>query len=275
MNSIFSQQIVAGNVSPVVTDWVNRVQKNGGTKPSQNTISAVNNFYHNIASTTILGKMKSVNCFVPDSLSASLTPLIKSGDNDPWTNINFVASDLTINGLQGNASNKYLNTGLLPTTIFSDDLYAGITIYSTNAATNGHTIGTNTNGYNNSFLLLNSQGSFCYFESWNAFTVGSGVITAPTGSYQGYLSGNRVSSSMAMYMAKSTLPHVQVASGTGLTSTRPNASIGVFTTSLGATDYSNDRLSFAAVHLGLTQPESSMLFNFIQSFRQQIGGGYI
>lgn len=158
MNPMFSQQIVAGSISPIVVDWVNRIIKNGGTKPSQNTISSINHFYHNIASTTIFGKIQSLNCYVPDNLIAAITPLIKTYGNDPWLNNNsqFVIGDLTINGLIGNGGTqfnqstvKYLNTGVLGTN-YSSDNTAGLTLYVYAAGLNtGGDGGTYDAGYTN------------------------------------------------------------------------------------------------------------------------------
>jgi hypothetical protein len=298
MNPMFSQQIVGGNVSPVVIDWVIRVQKNGGTKPSQNTISAVNHLYHNIATTAILGKIKALNCYVPDNLTACLTPLLKTYGNDPWTNSNFVSADLTINGLVGNGGSqfggaKYLITGVLGTD-YSADSTAGMTLYAYTSGLNGSDGGTYDAGYTNDD---GSDGTSLSFHRSNATTLAywaykdndggalGGECDFNWGSFpsmgQGYLSGNRISTSdQRLYFGNSSNPHAQVGNtvtvGTGA---RGAHSIYFHTTNHwnfgGPFGASTSRISFAAIHDGLTASESSQFYSFIQSFRQQIGGGWV
>jgi hypothetical protein len=295
MNPMFSQQIVAGNVSPVVVDWINRIIKNGGTKPSQNTISAVNRFYHNIDSTTIIGKIKSLNCYVPDNLIACLTPLINTYGNDPWTNYNnnFVAGDLTINGLIGNGgayyltTTKYLDTGVLGTNYLNDNT-AGLTVYAYTSGLNaGGDGGTYDAGYTN---WDGTDGDALSFHRSNGNTFGFWAYNINDGTClfsstnTGYLSGNRISiSDERMYFANSSNTHAQVGntvtSGTG---TRGAHNIYVHAgylwsnSPIGPDPFgaSTSRISFAAVHDGLTASESSQFFNFIQAYRQQIGGGW-
>ncbi len=290
---MFSQQIVAGNVSPVVVDWVNRVQKNGGAKPSQNTIVAVNDFYHNIASTTILGKVKSLNCYVPDNVIAAITPLINTVGRDPWLNNNnqFVAADLTINGLKGNGSDqfntsvvKFLDTGVSGSN-YSNDNTAGLTVYayttglSADAGTYeaGYTNDDGSDGASISFHDNNAN----IFRFWAFNLNNGGCLFSSTGS--GYLSGNRISSTdMRMYFANASIAHSQVAINTGL-NTGARAAHNIFVHAVyhwnagGLVTFgaSPSRLSFAAIHDGLTSNESGQFFSFIQAYRQQIGGGWV
>jgi hypothetical protein len=289
MNPMFSQQIVAGNISPIVVDWVNRVQINGGTKPSQNTILAVNHFYHNIASTTILGKIKSLNCYVPDNLTACLTPLINTYGNDPWTNYgSFVSADLTINGLISDGVSKFLNTGVLGTN-YSTDSTSGLTIYGYVSGQGGD-IGTYDAGYTNDNGSDAAAISFHFTNNlilgFLAYNFGDGVSEytyTPASFGKGYLSGNRISTSdERMYFANSSNAHAQVGntitSGTGTRGAHNIFVHAVFHWNAGGTTpfgISTSRISFASIHDGLTINESSQFYNFIQSFRQQIGGGWV
>jgi hypothetical protein len=293
MNPMFTQQIVAGNVSPVVIDWIYRVQKNGGAKPGQNTISAVNHLYKNLATTTILGKIKSLNCYVPDNLIAAITPLINTYGKDPWLNNNnqFVIGDLTINGLKGNGSDQFspslaklLDTGVSGSN-YSNDNTAGITIYayttglSADAGTYeaGYTNDDGSDGASLSFHDNNAN----IFRFWAFNLNNGGCLFNSTGS--GYLSGNRISSTdMRMYFANTFNAHSQVAINTGLnTGTRAAHNIFVHAAyhwnagSLYEFGASPSRISFAAIHDGLTGGESSQFFSFIQSYRKQIGGGWV
>ena len=291
-------QIVGGNISPVVVDWVNRVQNNGGAKPSQNTISAVDHFYRGLDATTILGKVKSLCCYVPDNVIACITPLIKAYGYDPWLNNNnqFVSSDLTVNGLMGNGAGysnqsvvKYLNTGVLGTNYSSNT--AGLTVYAYTAGLQlGGDGGTYDAGYTNSagsqavamsFLWHNSYqlAFFAYGESGNAAATYS---YSPPPYYYGYLSGNLASgTNETLYFANSSYPHALVGSSTY---TGAAAAYPIYVHAVNHTDASppqitfgasTSRISFVAIHDGLTSNESSQFFNLIQTFRKRIGGGWV
>lgn len=107
---------------PDARDWYNRVLTNGGTV-SATTLAAVSTFCASISSAGIRDRFYRLNLFCGDSdasLNAVRTPLYRgpslSGTqygNTTDTNVNFVAGDYAENtGLKGNASTKYLNTGL-------------------------------------------------------------------------------------------------------------------------------------------------------------------
>ena len=86
----------------VVASWAERVVINGGVKPLQSTIDTLYTFYNGLVSAGLADKMIAVNCFVPDNLIAAITPLIvhpEVGGFDPWTNVGFVAGDLSPAGL--------------------------------------------------------------------------------------------------------------------------------------------------------------------------------
>jgi hypothetical protein len=104
-------------------DWVNRVYANGGTV-STSTASAVNTFCNDIDAAGIRDRFYRLNLFAGNSdasLNAVRTPLFRGpsrtgtqygGTTD--TNNNFVAGDYAENnGLLGNGSTKWLNTGFV------------------------------------------------------------------------------------------------------------------------------------------------------------------
>ena len=124
-----NNETMAPATPDTVKAWVKKVTDTGAKTPSIRTQQALTTFYNGLVSTELLHKMITVNCVVPDSLSASLTPLIKNSGYDTWIVNEVVDSDLTINGLKGNGSSKYLNTGIIPMGTYSTGSASGTTIY--------------------------------------------------------------------------------------------------------------------------------------------------
>ena len=88
--------VAIGAQHPVAVEWAKRVVTNGGDTPSSNTVSALSTFMFGMDANGLTGKITLINAFVPDSLIATLTPLLKNvSSNDPWTNYNFVSGDLS------------------------------------------------------------------------------------------------------------------------------------------------------------------------------------
>ena len=103
-------------------DWINRVYLNGGTV-SATTANAVNTFCNSIDAAGIRDRFLRLNLFCGNSdasLNAVRTPLYRGASltgtqlgNAMDTNVNFQAGDYSeSSGLAGNASNKWLDTGL-------------------------------------------------------------------------------------------------------------------------------------------------------------------
>lgn len=261
-------------ISSIVTNWAARVVTNGGAAVSTNTLNAVGTFYQGLLDYGLLPKMRSVNCFAPDNLTACITPLLVTG-NDPWTNSNFVAGDLNVNGLKGNASNKKLTPGINANSIFSSG-NAGLTLYVPEvqwAGKDNIDIGCSAGGASLIYIAPVVSTGQILFDCFNN-TVGQGRILANNpGSFAGYFSGNRTSTTASnLYIANSGVPHYAVgtiATGGGIVPTAPMTVWGV------AGLYSADRISFAAFHDALTATQSSNLFNLIQTMRMSFGGGYV
>ena len=84
-----------------------------------------------------------------------------------------------------------------------------------------------------------------------------------------------------MFFANSTYPHIQIgttATGT-MSQVKQAVPVYLFTTyvidSDGTYGNTNSRISFAALHDGLTASESSALYNLVQTMRTSLGGGYV
>ncbi len=265
----------ASRVEPMVAGWVSRVVAAGGAVPSTATQAALSTFLQAIYGSTLFCKMIFVNCLVPDSLTAALTPLIQAAGSASWTNHNFIAGDLTVNGLIGNGSSKYLDTGATPSPTLEGQLL-GMSAYV-------HTYGGGTflgsavvTTYTNAVLLQVGATVAVYdcpYASGTGRVTASG-LTNPTG----YISANRTAVNDArIYAASSGVAHAQIGVSTTSTSLQVNAlNLWAFAGNYPTNPtYSSARVSFLAFHRGLTLAESAAFYAAIQALRQNLGGGYV
>jgi len=272
----------------IVNLWVNRVVYNGGATPSLNTQQSLTAFVRTLANNNILQKMGMINCMVPDSLTACLTPLLRGGGYDIWKNFAFTgSSDLSVNGLKGNGINKYIDTGVGPYASFENSASsAGLTLYipfissSNVGAAEDFLV---NNGNTTQVALLPGFSGVTYFDFYSV-TPGAGRVSANNPYYRGYLSGNYGNLDgavkQAIYVATPYVTHSYLASGSGVTSgAATSIPLYLFTGNLNnapiASAYSADYISFVAVHNGLLLSESNIFYNAIQSLRQSLGGGFI
>lgn len=193
--------------------------------------------------------------------------------NDPWTNVNFVSGDLTVNGLVGNGSSKYLNSGFVSQNCLSLTS-AGITVYlHTTNASNQTDFSACSSGTINLYQIL-QYGGATYWDCWNT---GAGRATV-AGTFTGYMSGNRTAANASnIYRASSGYSHASIAS-TALTggALLAEANYAFAQNNAGAAvGYSSRRMSFMAAHDGLASAESSNFYAAIQALRTALGGGYV
>ena len=268
---------LTATIHATASDWSTRVQANGGAAPSANTLAAVSNFCGALDAAAISIKMMLVNVFAPDNLIASITPLFKVYGNDPWTNANFVAADLTVHGLKGNGTSKSLDTGAIPNTVFSGSaLQGGMSLYNTFPDV-GVGADIYVNNVNDSFILYCCNAGNATALIWS---IGNGQASAtglPLG--LGFTSSSRLSAtSMNIYTANSTVAFSSIASiATTLGVPAHTYSIYIFAKNISGTinSWTSKRFSFAAIHSGLTLAETQSLYNAVQQMRQAFGGGWI
>jgi|ERR1035441_1355448 hypothetical protein len=256
-----------------VQDWAVRVVRNGGSLPSGNTQLALSNFMTGMDETGLTTKMKSVMCYAPDNLIASITPLIKTFGVDPWTNHNFIVGDLTINGLAGNASNKYLQTGF-NTNMYNNSGNCGLTLYNT-------TLGSGTNQIDFGCSVVTNHMFMAIFYPTLGLIFDCLTNTSPRlqlldsqSTWTGFLCGNRTSATICRVdAANSTTPYFTKVSQTNATGAGTNDEMYAFT--INPTQaYSSKRFSFMALHDGLSFSDGNNFFNLVQNMRKQIGGGF-
>ncbi len=269
-----------GDIDQKVIAWRTTVLNNGGSAPSMNTMKALDWFYKSLRRTSIFNKIKSLNCFVPDNLVACRVPLIANYGLPMWTNHVFTNSDVTVDGIKGNGSSTYLQTGVIPATDLSLGS-AGLTLYSMSdvgedKAECDANLGTPNDQFGfNGVKRTNSKAYFvCFRQDAN------GSINPANTDGSGYFSGNRISSTAcSIYTAKERRTHTNLGSIAATSGALVNYELYVFGSNLTgspqAGNYSARRLSFLAIHDGLTLEESMVFFQIIQTFRKKIGGGFV
>lgn len=135
-----------GGYPPEVAPWMARVTANGGSV-SASDIAAIQVFLAAAQSIGLNDANSRVNLFAGNNLQAALVPIFRGGGPDVDTGFNLVSGDYSrTTGITGNGSNKYLDTGVVPSS-FGTGGYRHVGVYVRTApASNGWPIGAiNTN----------------------------------------------------------------------------------------------------------------------------------
>lgn len=266
-----------GGFHPAVLAWRKTILNNGGSPLSNNTMLSVDWFYRQLKSTSIFDKIKSLNCFVPDNLTAGFTPLIANKGNSVWINHNFISTDLTINGLKGDGASKYLDTGVKDSDMSLTSI--GATLYCTTEGQEDKRYFGCSNGVGDyEFVRIRSSANHVQYAAFAQS--GNGWVDVANSVSIGYFSGNRISaSSMSLYRAYSTQAHTTLGSVAGTGGSLSSVSIYMYNFNSSGSpavgNYTAKSFSFAAMHDGLSEAESIIFFNLIQLFRTKIGGGFV
>lgn len=258
------------------TDWANRVVTNGGASPAGGTVTAIRTFVNGLITDGLSSKILMLNVFAADNLIAATTPLYRGAGSDPWTNHNFIAGDLTVNGLIGNSSSKYLDTGFVGTSTTLNN--SGITIYGSvvSSIATDYDFGYTNNASTQMFAMKLDEAT-----NTKSFINDIGSVGSFTSPGAGYYSANRVSSTdHRVYFANSGTAHIQkVLSSVANAASLQNRTTYVFAANayeLGTPfGYSGNRISFVAVTTGLSSGNSSNFFSRIQTLRTSLGGGFV
>lgn len=265
----------------VANDWADRVEINGGARPSTNSIDAAATFWTSILAKQFDSKILALNMVAPDNLIASITPLIVGAGNDPWTNNGpFVAGDLSVNGLKGNAATKWLNTGINPTTAWADNTTGGLSAYCYDAWTNVNmaAMGCSTSATTNQLALIYSNTNS--LAEWRCnLDNGASRATSAYHRMPGFFSGNRLAAGDSkLYFGNFHYGFFQAGTSAASAGTRPNTIISAFASrdSAGVLSLLSDRrMSFFAIHDPLTSTEAEDLYGFVHTLRSSFGGGIV
>jgi hypothetical protein len=268
-------------LSPATMDWVNRVQINGGAKPSDPTINCVETWYQALVAAGIDGKIPSCTFFAPDSLIAALTPFFKTVGLDPYVNVGgvaFTGADLSVNGLANSGNpNRVLNTGIKPSVAFADNNHCGLVFYYPIRNQNVNYLGGSTDlSFAQSFLIFDEHSSGTTFFECHGFPSSCTVA----GAFTGWVSGQRISStSMDLYEASSGFAHASVNHNGAPAGTRNAIDIWVFNINeaggLDPGSAASGTMSFFGVTTGLTTAEDNALWQATDTLRRCFGGGFV
>lgn len=280
--SAFTSPIFIPSEVPV---WIKAVITNGGAAVAQATCLAVNTFAIALVNAGADASMISVTVFAPDNLTAARTPLYKTSGNDPWTNSGFVAGDLTVNGVKGDGV-KFLDTGVVCNTVFNSgaNSSAGLSTYIPTASTLGSVDFCGVETFPNVCLFIRNNlggppSTTTEFACWNQ-NAGQGLTSGAIAAWVGFTSGSRTTATRAdLYVGSSTQAFTNLANdlnnqlGAALT-TQSIICWGWKIAGVGSA-HSDARISFAAIHFGLTSAQTQALFNAVQALRVAFGGGFV
>jgi hypothetical protein len=171
-----------------VSAWLTAVAANGGTV-SAGTRAAVAQFVASAKASGYWAKLLRINLFCGNELAAALVPLKVGGGNATDTNVNFVGGDYTeATGLTGNASTKYLRTGIMPSTMLTANS-THIGIYNRSGGTSGAVVGSQDGSGNTTRVWAPLQASTTGFsDQYNAV---AGRVSGALGTPFGFVIGSR------------------------------------------------------------------------------------
>lgn len=201
-------------VDPDVTDYLARLALAGGTIGD----TALNAYKTLVASARASGyytKILRWNLFIGANLTSALVPQKVGGGNATDTNVNFVGGDYTEStGLTGNASNKYLRTGIIPSTMLStNDTH--LALYNRSSGTSGlHLAGLNSGSQALVLYAPFQGGTTGTSDQYNA-TGGQGRITGALGTPFGFAIGSRTAANAhTLYRNGSSVATAATSGGT-------------------------------------------------------------
>jgi len=274
--------LLAVVTTTTVSNWLCVAENIAPASPTaiaSNTVWAVDTFWNGIVTDGLDSKLYSVNVLVPDNLSAALTPLLNTGGPSVWVNHGFVSGDLTVNGLIGDASAKYVDTGIKDSTTFASVNDVSFTVYAYSINGGGGLQGIASGDDNSGFMIMPSRSGNTQWYDYGAGNGGTGTIHVSNPG-AGYFCGTRTASNAdAIYWANSGNAHASVVTGS---STPAYALIGqnVYIWGWDAAGspfggvYIGDRYSYASIGKGLTSTDSSHQFSRVQTLRTALGGGF-
>ena len=276
------RETLGGGTGDPVHDWNRKVVAAGGANVSSTTSNFSRAFWSGLDTDAALYSIVVANAFPPDNLTACRVPLIWQAGSEVWTNVNFGASNLTVNGLDGDGTSKYLGTGVTANTVVTrgfgtTSAGASVLIYSPDPLVGGANFGVG--GASSYQFIVGKLADAAYFSCWKSINVNTDFVrlTLPgTTNFAGYISGNRTAANAIRLDWVTNGVHNIATNGTGnQTGAKGTFSTLVFAANSSGTPalYDGDTVSFLAVHNGLTQTQSSNVWERVKALRTGFGGG--
>jgi hypothetical protein len=261
----------AGGHLPDTLAWEADVVANGGTTPTEATLTAVDGWVTTVV--PIKSKFIWVSFCAPDSLIAAKTPIYHTLGSDPAT------GTATLSGLNGLTTGAGLTiiTGVNPAAAWTTS-DTGLATYA--ASVNGGEVPRYTYGGGDASSCIMFWGhgnSYCIADT-------SPWINCPTASYTansfGWISFQRTgASAYAIYAAQNsgyawtTLNSGSTASGAIPTGTGNN-SVGWQSAGVCAAESVGSVVSYLSVTHGMSSSDAQTEFNAAATLRASFGGGF-
>jgi len=182
-----------------------------------------------------------------------------------------------VDGLDGASATRYLDTGVSPSDDFIGSEDCGITLYNRTAVNEGvRDAGSLVPSYSNVFILHVSISGDAIFDCWSS----GDRVSVANSLWVGYISGNRFgTNTQSIYRASSGTAHEVLGTRDALSTTFGSNTNTIYF--FAAHDGSSPtfpctkEFSFCAVHDGLTEAQSSDLYDAVQAMRTALGGGHV
>lgn len=282
--NLLCRQMLGGGTGDPIHDYDTFIVNNSGADLSIGTSNALRQFWGRLTTNDLIETYATLNCFLPDNFTACRAPLVRQVGHGLYNNVNFAASNLTVDGLFGDGTSKYMRVGATNDIItrFSQNSGGISLMHKTN--TTAQWGGTRGVG-NTHFTLVPNISGLGILYLWGATTVNANFVyntNANSFTNGSYSSGNRTgANAIALYGASSTVAHFSVTNGTGAISLNrfANCDFHLWAAQQNETPYSvagsymSGPASFFALHSGHTQTQSSNEWRAVEELRNALGGG--
>lgn len=259
---------------PDVASWMQRAKNNNGIF-SYKTLLALQNFCNSIDSAGLRSRMLRVNLICGDNLNAALVPLYLSEStssttlgNATDTNLNFVSGDYAESaGLQGNASNKALDTGLNPSAA-GITLTGHMSVYHAafTLAANRAFMGVVSPSFGQIYLIATNESNSGLYETYYG---GATVISASSRSDATHILLQRTATTSATLYANGG---AIVSSSSSVTGGDPSRSIYIFARNQGAiANPTNMRCRGYSIGRTMTATQISTFYSIMTNFATDLG----
>ncbi len=263
------------------TRWSAKVVSNGGAAPAASTTTAMSVFVDGCVTDGTYLSLLVWNIYAPDNLIAATTPWYRiQNGNTPFTNHNFVGGDITATGLKGNATTKYLDTGLNMSTLgygWNAQSSAGIILYMPDVAATAASAfwdsgDIDTASSANNVALIPALASVTYYEMCGFNTSTPSVAI----NLNGFYSGQRTSGVLStIYFANSGNAHASKATAVGAPAAALARNLYLFCANdnNGNTQafFSSRTQGFFAVSLGLSSANDALVYGRVQTLMTAFG----
>jgi hypothetical protein len=261
--------------------WAAQVVANGGAMPSQNTINTVATLQCGLITDGLDPLLPAWNLLVPDSLIATASPQ-KVGEDltQLWNFQNFVGGDVTVNGVQGNGTTKFVNPGqmIIPANHSAQNI--GICVYVSVAAStvNGRSCGNIQSVSATPGILIGAHDNTANSFGLNGANPGN-LITTPTHG-AGFYADQRVSNvDHRLFFASAASPMAQIGATDAVAYNGGFSDSGSFWFAInqGGSVLLNSAETQSAqiVTLGLSLAQLTNLFARFDTARRSLGGGFV